>query len=225
MRSTQYEAIHFNQFKHERILLRPMYYQLGFSTVPDIYGRRIILEKLLVALSFLPEQYGLMIWDVYRPRAVQKKLFEWMYQQIKKHYPALSNEETLSETKKYMSLPSAVGDSYCPPHLSGGAIDLTLFDLNTKLEIDMGTAFDDFTERAHRDYFENQSVLSEDEKIIQKNRKFLRYAMESAGLTSYQYEWWHYDFGNIFWQQATGKSAIFDPLFGDLEWPTEDIRF
>lgn len=221
MKSTQYEAIHFNQVQHNRILLRPMYYQLGFSPVPDIYGRRIILDKLLIALSFLPKQYGLVIWDIYRPRAVQKR----MYQEIKKHYPALSTEDTLIETKKYMSLPSAVGDSYYPPHLSGGAIDLTLFDLTTNLEIDMGTAFDDFTERAHSDYFDNKSVLSKHEARIQHHRQLLRHAMESTGFTSYQYEWWHYDFGNIFWQHVTGKPAFFEPLFGDLEWPTENNGF
>jgi D-alanyl-D-alanine dipeptidase len=44
--------------------------------------------------------------------------------------------------------------------------------------------------------------------------------MEKTGFTSYEYEWWHYDFGNIFWEKATGQPAIFGPLFGDLEWPS-----
>lgn len=214
-----FESVNFSATQHTRMVVRPMYYELGFSPVPDVYGRRMVFDKLLLALSMLPSNYGFVVWDVYRPRAVQEKLFEWMRNEIRKNQPTLSDDENYAETKKYMSVPSKVGQTYCPPHLSGGAIDLTLFECSSGQEIDMGTKFDDPTERAHRDFFENLSVLKEEERQISNHRALLRNAMELAGFTSYRYEWWHYDFGNSFWENATGKKALFGPLFGDLEWP------
>jgi D-alanyl-D-alanine dipeptidase len=221
MPTSAFESVNFNLITHDRIKIRPMYYELGFNLVSDVYGRRIVLEKILAALEKIPQNYGLTIWDVYRPRAVQKKLFEWMRAEIKKNYPALTDEENLLEAQKYMSLPSQIGDAYCPPHLSGGAIDLTLHDRATGNEIDMGTIFDDCTERAHRDYFEHATDLDAHSLLIRNHRRTLRQAMEAAGFTTYQYEWWHYDIGTILWQKATGKEALFGPLFGDLEWPLE----
>lgn len=217
--TSDFEVVDFALIKHEKIRLRPMYYELGFSNTPTIYGRKAILNRLLHALSFMPNHYGFLIWDIYRPREVQGRLFEWMRDEIKKNQPALSNDENYAEAKKYMSPPSKVGEIYCPPHLSGGAIDLTLFECSSGKEINMGTKFDDCTERAHRDYFESASCLSPNEENIRTNRNILRHAMESAGFTTYKYEWWHYDFGDSFWGNETGQNAIFGPLFGDFEWP------
>ncbi len=45
--------------------------------------------------------------------------------------------------------------------------------------------------------------------------------MESAGFARYQYEWWHFDIGDIFWSRVTGKKALFGPLYGDNEWDSE----
>ena len=200
-----------------------MYYEQGFSEHPNMFVRRAVLSRLLKALEQLPAQYGLLIWDAYRPREVQEKLFIWMQAQVQKQFPDLPAEKIFEETRKYASPPSKVGDVYCPPHLSGGAIDLSLFDVLTQQEIDMGTPFDDCTERAHSDYFENQNSLDPAQINIRERRRYLRNAMESAGFTSYQYEWWHFDFGNAFWGTAKKETSVFGPLFGDLEWPTSMI--
>lgn len=196
-----------------------MYYELGFSDRREMYGRRAVLDRLMIALASIPETFGLVIWDVYRPRAVQAKLFDWMRGEIRRTRPDLSDEQNYAEAKKYMSPPSRVGDEYCPPHLSGGAIDLTLFDRETDQAVEMGTMFDDCSERAHRDYFEHRPDLEPATITVRDNRRVLRTAMERAGFTTYEYEWWHYDIGNAFWANATGQEAAFGPLFGDAEWP------
>lgn len=118
-----------------------------------------------------------------------------------------------------MSAASKVGDKYCPPHLSGGAIDLSLYDINNNQLLNMGTEFDDCTEVAHKNYFDVKNELSEDEDNIRKNRLLLRKNMEACGFTSYEYEWWHFDFGNVFWSRIVKRPEIFGPLFGDEEWP------
>ena len=106
-----------------------------------------------------------------------------------------------------------------PPHLSGGAVDLTLYEILGGKEVEMGTLFDDCTERAHSDYFNIKNQLSPIEEEIKEKRQLLREVMENVGFTSYQYEWWHYDIGNIFWSRIVNQSAVFGPLFGNEEWP------
>ncbi len=214
-----YDAVQFYSTLHPRIQVLPMYYNLGFSYSEMIYGRRVVLDRLISALALLPTYYGFLIWDIYRPRAVQAKLFEWMLSEIRKKRADLSVEETFQEATKYMSLPSRPGDLYCPPHLSGGAIDLTLYGYNKHEILDLGTPFDDCSELAHSNYFEIHPPRNMEEEAIKSKRLLLKRAMQSQGFTSYFYEWWHFDLGNIFWSRATGKKAVFGPLFGDKEWP------
>lgn len=213
-----YEVVEFHNEIHPRIQVNPMYFKLNFSPVPTIFGRFAVLNRILNALEFIPKDYGLVIWDVYRPRAVQGKLFQWMREEICKKFPTLSEEENYLEAKKYISPPSGVGDEYCPPHLSGGAIDLSLYELASGQQLEMGTPFDDCSERAHSDYFDLKIQLSSEEKMIKERRQLLRAAMNKVGFTSYQYEWWHFDLGNLFWSQRTNCPAVFGPLFGDEEW-------
>ena len=212
-------VVSFCNLNNPRIKIKPMYFELGFSSDAAIWGRVAVLRRLLIVLSLLPENYGLIVWDVYRTRAVQGRLFEWMRSEIKKRSPLLSDAENYNETLKYMSSPSKIGDDYCPPHLSGGAIDLTFFDVNSGLELDMGTVFDDCTNRASRDFFDEQQNLSESEIIIKKRRNLLRNSMEKVGFTSYLHEWWHFDIGDVFWGKELGLKPVFGPLFGNEEWP------
>lgn len=214
-----FEVVIFHNQVHPRIKVEPVYFNSGISPRPDIYGRSIVLNSLIKALGCIPEHYGFLVWDVYRPRAVQATLFDWMREQIRKTMPHLSDEENFAETRKYASLPSAIGDSYCAPHLSGGAIDLTIVELKSGKVLDMGTPLDECSERAHFDYFERKDDLTAGELLIRGNRQLLRFAMEQAGFTSYQYEWWHYDLGTMFWSRSLDQPAVFGPLFGDEEWP------
>ncbi|PJE13556.1 M15 family metallopeptidase [Legionella sp.] len=215
----EFEVVEFTNNIHPRISIRPMYFELGFSPSPFIYGRAAVLQRLLKAIDFLPPKYGLLIWDVYRPRAIQAIIFEWMSQEIQKKFPHLSQQENYEKTKKFASPPAKVGDQYCPPHLSGGAIDLTLCDASSGEELDLGTTFDDCSERAHRDYFDQLKHLTPKDKLIKERRKLLQDTLENVGFTSYPYEWWHFDFGNLFWSRIHHCSELFGPLFGDREWP------
>jgi D-alanyl-D-alanine dipeptidase len=203
-----------NSISH-RLRVRPMYFELGLSEESVIYTRECVLQRLVLALGYLPDNIGFEVWDVYRSRAVQGKLFEWMRGEVRKLHPHFTEEEVFVETKKYASLPAKVGEVYCSPHLSGGAVDLTLFNVESGQVLEMGTPFDDCSPRAHALYFEEQKS----DESIRQSRALLRNAMLQAGFTLYQYEWWHFDYGNLFWSQTTGKPALFGPLFGDDEWP------
>ena len=212
-------AIELHNNMHSRIRVRPVYFELGYSPSPKIYSRKIVLDRLIDMLKELPSQYGIMILDVYRPRAVQGVLFEVIRNEVRKLKPHLSEEENYIETRKYVSLPSVVGALYCAPHLSGGAIDLTLIDSKTFHECDMGAPFDDPEDISHRNYYAKKSILTKEEETIKARRDLLQNSMESVGFTSYEYEWWHFDIGNVFWSRMTGLPEAFGPLFGDNEWP------
>lgn len=216
------EAVETVNGLHARLMVEPMYFNLGFSNTSKIFGRRVVLDKLLQALAHLPRQVGFMVWDIYRCRSCQGRLFEWMRVEVKKKYPGLTDTENYETASKFMSPPSQIGDAYCPPHLSGGAVDLTLFDVTTGNELNMGTPFDDCTERAHADFFDKYPPQLDEDRIIRDRRKMLSGAMQSAGFSVYDFEWWHFDFGNVFWSRKTGLPEAFGPLFGDHEMP-EDI--
>ncbi|MBH63604.1 MAG: D-alanyl-D-alanine dipeptidase [Alphaproteobacteria bacterium] len=70
------------------------------------------------------------------------------------------------------------------PHSRGAAIDLTLLD-STGAELDMGTGFDEFSDRAHHGSQEINSTA-------QRNRALLLGLMTMAGFDHYRLEWWHY---------------------------------
>jgi D-alanyl-D-alanine dipeptidase len=70
------------------------------------------------------------------------------------------------------------------PHSRGVAVDLTLVDASGR-ELDMGTGFDDMTDRAHHACLEVSTAA-------QRNRALLLGLMTAAGWDFYGNEWWHY---------------------------------
>lgn len=76
-------------------------------------------------------------------------------------------------------------------HTRGVAVDLTLIDAASGVELDMGTGFDDFRPAAHH----GRSDVSVE---AQRNRAILLGLMTAAGWDWNRYEWWHYQ--------------LFDPL-------------
>ena len=72
-------------------------------------------------------------------------------------------------------------------HNRGSAVDLTIIDLRTGKELNMGTGFDNFTDSAHH------SFKNLPEEIL-KNRILLKSVMEKHGFKALETEWWHYTF-------------------------------
>ena len=74
------------------------------------------------------------------------------------------------------------------PHSRGAAVDLTLVDTRGA-ELEMGTGFDDLTERAYHACLEVSATA-------QRNRAILLGLMTAAGWDFYRNEWWHYQLFN-----------------------------
>lgn len=105
---------------------------------------------------------GLKLYDAYRPLSVQKQMWN------------------LSRDERYVSNPSKGGR-----HTRGTAVDVTLVDARGN-ELSMPSHFDEFSERAFRNY---EGATSEQKR----NRKKLEEVMARHGFIGYPYEWWHFD--------------------------------
>jgi D-alanyl-D-alanine dipeptidase len=180
------------------------------TAVKECFVRREVYEMLKNAQENLPDGYRLRIWDTWRPLSLQKELYEVYRQSIIDTFnlSSLSQSEQNEFISKYIAIPSENPDSP-PAHTTGGAVDLTLIDVDGN-ELDMGTAFDDFSEKAETDYFEKHGF---DGSVVRKNRRILKSAMESAGFTNLPSEWWHYDYGNRNWALYSKSVAVYKGVF------------
>ena len=133
------------------------------------------LEQAVAWLAARQPGYKLLVLDALRPQRVQEQL-----------WAALQGTDLLT----YIADP-ARGSI----HSFGMALDLTLLDAQGG-ELDMGTAFDDLSERSHPALEEGLlavGVLS-DQHI--ENRRLLRDAMLHNGWHGINTEWWHFDCGD-----------------------------
>ncbi len=180
------------------------------NAVTACYLRKTVYELLLKAQANLPDGYFLRIWDAWRPLSLQKELYESYRHDLISAFnlSSLPEDEQNAFISKYIAIPSENPD-YPPAHTTGGAVDLTLIDKYGN-ELDMGTDFDDFSEKAATDYFENREYEG---STVQKNRRILNQAMTKAGFTNLPSEWWHYDYGNRNWANFSKNEAIYKGVF------------
>ena len=80
-------------------------------------------------------------------------------------------------------------------HSRGSTVDLTLFDMVTQRDLDMGGTFDFFGELSHPDY----SGVSEAQHA---NRTLLQKLMVKHGFNPLETEWWHFTLENEPWQDT-----------------------
>ena len=128
--------------------------------------------------------YRLKVFDAYRPAAAVKHFVLWGLEDTDIRmkpffYPDLDKEELFM--KGYIASRSS--------HSRGSTVDLTLLDMKTGKELDMGSPFDYFSEVSHPDY---TGITKEQ----YENRMLLRNAMIRNGFEPYDCEWWHFTLRN-----------------------------
>ncbi len=107
---------------------------------------------------------GLKMYDCYRPRPYQQRLWDVM------------------PDDRYVTNP-AKGSM----HNRGAAVDLTLVRLDSGEELDMGTAYDFFGEKAYQ-------TCTDLPPNVLKNRQLLNQTLESVGFKTIRTEWWHFSY-------------------------------
>lgn len=127
-------------------------------------ARPEIASALTAAQAFLRRyQYGLKIWDAYRPVAAQTRLWD------------------ASHNSDYVANPEVGVGSL---HSWGIAVDATLVD-SWNRPVSMPSDFDDFTPAAMWRYMgPSNEILG--------HLRLLQYAMHRAGFWGMRTEWWHF---------------------------------
>jgi len=158
---------------------------LGRAVYPQarVFLQRPAAEALFRAHARMkPLGLGLLVFDGYRPWSVTKLFWD-----------AVDGEKRL-----FVADP-AVGSR----HNRGCTVDLSLYHLDTGLEADLPSGFDEMNEKAYPDYAGGTARA-------RQLRDFLRQAMEAEGFAVHPREWWHFDYRD--WREY----AILDVAFSDL---------
>ena len=124
--------------------------------------------------------YRLKIFDTYRPARSVKHFVLWGIEDLDLRmkpyfYPDLEKQELFA--KGYIASQSS--------HSRGSTVDLTLLDMATGKEVDMGSPFDMFSEVSHPDY----RGITEQQY---DNRMILQQVMVRNGFSPIDCEWWHF---------------------------------
>ena len=178
-----------DQFRHLRTVAG-IAIDLRYATAANFVGRdlyspfdcawlhrdcALALERVVAWLASARPGATVLVLDALRPQRVQQQLWD-----------------ALAGTELQMYLADPQRGSI---HSFGMALDLTIVD-EAGRELDMGTGFDDLTERSHPAL---EPVLLARGEITQAqvaNRQLLRDAMFQAGFQGIGTEWWHYDCGD-----------------------------
>ena len=135
----------------------------------------------------MEQGFRLKVFDTYRPQKAVDHFVRWAKdpEDIRMKaffYPDL--EKKIIIPQGYIAEHSG--------HSRGSTVDLTLFDMATQQDVDMGGTFDFFGELSHPDY----SGVSE---VQHANRMLLQSLMVKHGFRPLETEWWHFTLENEPW--------------------------
>lgn len=187
-----------------RIHDRAEYHLWGVpGSLPRSWLRQGVAERLRRVADGLPGGLGLVVWDGYRPLEVQSALYRAYLTELAAVHPDMPADALEDAAARFVTPPSR-SLLAPPPHLTGGAVDLTLADSDGAV-IELGTGFDAFVEEAVTRALEPEPGRWRD------GRRLLFWAMHAEGFTNYPEEWWHFDFGDQFWGLVHDRPAIYGP--------------
>ncbi len=137
-----------------------------------------------VANEMMVQGYRLKVFDAYRPACAVRHFVLWGIEdqdiRMKPYfYPKLEKQELFE--KGYIAKQSS--------HSRGSTVDLTLLDMASGREVDMGSPFDLFDEVSHPDC---HTITDEQ----YENRMTLQKSMIRNGFEMLDCEWWHFTLKN-----------------------------
>ena len=128
--------------------------------------------------------YSLKIYDAYRPQRSVDYFMNW----------SKNKSDTINKSSFYPNISKSIlfklgYIAENSSHSRGSTVDITLVEISSGKEIDMGSPYDFFGLESSHD-FENISITQKN------NRKLLLDIMINNGFSPYSKEWWHYTFVN-----------------------------
>ncbi len=156
----------------------------GYKSPVALLTRQAADSLKVVSDEVMGMGYRLKIYDAYRPQCAVDHFVRW----------AADIPDTLMKPYFYPDLDKSVlfEQEYIMEksgHTRGSTVDLTLFDMNTEKELDMGGTFDWFGEESHPSF---TGITPEQ----YNNRMILRDVMLRHGFKPLESEWWHFTLVN-----------------------------
>jgi D-alanyl-D-alanine dipeptidase len=188
----------------------PPYFHRAPGAIDQLFLRRSVVGKLVKINEVLAaDGLSLHVHDGWRPLAVQAYFHDvWVPRELTRRRPDLTPVEILAEADRYWSRPS--DDPARPsPHLTGGAVDLTLAWADSGQPLFMGGLFDDPAPISRTDFYEtaDERGFSFSAEEARANRRLLFWLMVGEGFANYPEEWWHFSWGDQMWARLTGAPA------------------
>lgn len=193
------------------------YAQLGapYGDASPFFVRQavcIALEQAQQLLQRLDSAWQLFIFDAYRPVVVQQFMVEYTFEQalqdrqLERDLLSSDQANALWQEVFQMWAPPSLDPATPPPHSTGAAVDITIFDTTAHQTIWMGSPIDELSERSHPDYFrtvaadETRTAAERAEAALaHTHRQQLKAAMADAGFERHPGEWWHFSLGDQMW--------------------------
>ena len=152
----------------------------GYEEPCAILTREAARMLKSAAAEMLVQGYRMKVFDAYRPACAVRSFVLWGIEdqdiRMKPYfYPELEKQELFAGG--YIASKSS--------HSRGSTVDLTLLDMSTGKELDMGSPFDLFSLLSHPDCREVTDEQYENRMILQK-------VMVRNGFEPIDCEWWHF---------------------------------
>ena len=157
----------------------------GYEAPVALLTRRAADSLAEVSKDVVAQGYRLKVFDAYRPQRAVLYFIGW----------ARQLEDTVMKPYFYPEIDKAncfkLGYvAHRSGHTRGSTIDLTLFDMKTEREVDMGGTYDYFGTISH--YNRREGLTAEQIRL----RRLLGDAMKRHGFVSISTEWWHFTLAN-----------------------------
>ena len=164
----------------------------GYQQPTAMLTRQAADSLLAVSNDLKQMGYRLKIYDAYRPQMAVDHFVRWgkdLNDTLMKRYFYPNVDKSRLFELDYIAEKSG--------HTRGSTLDLTIFDMNTEKEVDMGGTFDWFGTESHPDCGGNPEtgVYRPNDTISEvqfNDRMVLRNAMMRHGFKPYSSEWWHF---------------------------------
>lgn len=152
----------------------------GYIEHKAILTKEAALKLQAAQAELKAQNLSLKIYDAYRPQSAVDHFVRWAkveHDTIKKaeYYPTVDKKDLFK--KGYIASKSR--------HSSGSTVDLTIVNLETGEELDMGSPYDFF---GNASWIKNTNM----DRFQRKNRQLLQKLMQKHGFRNYPQEWWHF---------------------------------
>jgi zinc D-Ala-D-Ala dipeptidase len=206
-----------------------------YGDASPFFVRQEVLEALQQAQQTLQQQqpdWKLFVFDAYRPVAVQQFMVEFTFEQVlqdrgleRSQLSPVQSQALWEEVFQLWAPPSLDLDTP-PPHSTGAAVDLSIFDTVKQQTVWMGSPIDELSERSQPDHFAVVAAstdCSERERFeaqqAHSHRQLLKEIMEAAGFERHLEEWWHFSLGDQMWawlRQQKQPNRVWTSRYGRI---------